>query len=216
MIVWLGLALAGGFTHRTTREPLPARWLERPVLLPAGWKQVDVWTGGGAVGAHGRLSLGPAVELRAAVATDDRFAPSTVGAALRLGRAEAPARSAALELSWQVPQLGADPEQRIQLGLPVRRQWGGSRWTAGPLLDAGTFGAGAGVRGEAGLQAGPLGFLVDGSVRYGAGDLSGVWTAGGFLQLNRALRVHLERVERRDPAPVRPGVDAVLGLELSL
>jgi hypothetical protein len=42
MILWLAVAaLAAGVESRTGREPLPARELERPVVLPRGWSAVD-------------------------------------------------------------------------------------------------------------------------------------------------------------------------------
>jgi len=212
---WLvGLAMAGGFTHRNTRQPLPARWVERPLVLPAGWTQVDVQVDADAVAGRGRLSLGPAAELRAAGRTDGT--PPTVGAALALGRREAPARSASLDLDWTAPALGApSPEHRIGLALPVRHQWGGSRWTAGPVADVGSIGFDTriGLRGEAGLQAGPLGFTADATGWYAGsgGPRSTSWAGalGGFVQLNRALRVHgAARVGDHD--------GAFAGLELSL
>jgi len=214
----LGLALAGGLTHRTTREPLPARWVERPVVLPAGWKQLDLHVApGGVLGARGRLSLGPAVELRAAGATDDAVQPIEVGAALALGRREAPARSVALELGWEAPRLApVDPVHRVVLGLPCRRQWGGSRWTVGPVADvvaSAGLASRVGARGEVGLQAGPLGGTLDGVAWLGSGAaLSWHGSVGGFVQLNRALRVHGAQRLGDDEAPS----GFVGGVELSL
>jgi hypothetical protein len=214
----LGLALAGGFTHRTTRAPLPARWVERPVVLPAGWKQLDLQVGpGGVLSAQGRLSLGPAVELRAGGATDDTAQPVEIGAALALGRREAPARSAALTLGWQVPRLATvAPSHRIVLGLPLRRQWGGSRWTAGPVADvttADTWASRVGARGEVGLQAGPLGATLEATAWMASGaDVAWQGALGAFVQLNRALRLH--GAQRLGDAQAPSGV--VGGLELSL
>ena len=217
--MWLfaGLAMAGGLTHRTTREPLPARWVERPLVLPAGWKQVDVAVGPGAVAASGRLSLGPLAELRASGGSDEALAPPTIGAAMALGRREAPARSASLQFTWQVPALGRERAHRLELASPVRVQWGGSRWTVAPVADVATVGfdARVGLRGETGLQAGPLGVTAAatawyaGTTRANGQGASWAGALGGFVQLNRAFRVH-------GSARVGDDEGGLLGVELSL
>ena len=197
-MLWVAVATGGGLTHRTTREPMPAREVERPLVLPAGWTVLRGDAGVDGVGVSGRWSVTQGLELSATGATG---LPWSVGGAVQLGRGEAPARSAALGLRWTPPTV--EEGHVLWTEAAARSQWGGLRGTIAPgagVYADGGWTAGIGARGECLLQAGPLGGLFEGDGRWTSGGWLWDWRAEGFVQLNRAVRVGVGASRRRSIA----------------
>ncbi len=138
MALWVGWAFAQGLTHRVSRDPLPAREVERPLVLPKGWSEVVASIGRtrwsdidyrpfpGEVtrreaSLSARVSMGPTVELRARLPYADvhtgtvlggGVGSATVGVAWLLARSEAPARSLGVHMGWTTPSA----HTRLPLG----------------------------------------------------------------------------------------------------
>jgi len=234
-IGWLlaaSLAWAGGFTLRESRDPLPAREVARDLVLPKGWSTVALaatharWDDTqvprpfpGAVrrtelSLAARLSLGDRVEIRGRMPWVDvrtggplgsGWGAAEVGAAWSLARGVAPARSAAVALSWTAP----DGHPRLPLGSATHRLRAevAGRWKVGALRATGAMWGeltpsarvdwlrdaqgqrlaldpadGVGGRGELLLQAGPLLGRVGGEAGWlGPDRVDGVVVTGAGL-----------------------------------
>ncbi|MCB9674934.1 MAG: hypothetical protein H6737_07450 [Alphaproteobacteria bacterium] len=137
----IGVALVAtawaGFGVRSSREPLPSREVERSVVLPKGWTELDLsadlasatksWDADGApallevpwrtqtVAAGVRYGVAPGVELfgtlpwrrASGYVVQTGFATAEVGGRLALERSEAPFHSVGLEVAGRVP-IGFD------------------------------------------------------------------------------------------------------------
>lgn len=152
----LGVALAGGFTHRESRAPLPAREVERGLGLPSGWTEARATLGRTrwsdlrprpfpgalerrearldlAVGLGGGVTLEaglPWVDLHTAGVLGAGWGSATVGAVWAPLQRVAPDRSAGLEVRWTAPSGQA----RLPLGPPTHEVVAGGvargRWGA--------------------------------------------------------------------------------------
>ena len=121
-------AEGAGFEAKTSRQPLPARQVERPILIPKGWTDIEVsmrvdrpWAK--VARAQDRLmirrGLLPRHELFLSMDLD---LDATMGWRWSIFRAEPPMTAVALESSWSAPGI-------VQTGLALRRQVGGLRLT---------------------------------------------------------------------------------------
>jgi hypothetical protein len=198
---------AGGFTHRPSREPLPAREVERPLVLPSGWTELTLGgAASGSLGAGARLSLGSGVEVAASAPWSSHqgawgASSPTLGAAWSPWAREAPSRSVCLRGRY-TPGEGASgfgPEAATGVArAEARRQWGGLQLDGGVgLLVAGRVASPHAVARVVG-QAGPL--LVFAAAEADAAWLQPFARWGGAVQLNRAITARVSREVGREGA----------------
>jgi hypothetical protein len=181
-------AWAGGLQAKSSRAPLSAREVERPLVLPKGWLDVAVSTERELAGVPGewmsgvafRQGLFPRHELSLALAESG----SRLGWRWTLMQTEVPAASVALETEWRGPAEAV-------LGLAARRQLGGLRLTgrvAGVYSYISPLEAGGIASVEALLQAGPLVFSQAPELsRVGARPVSLKWGFRWGVQWTRGF-----------------------------
>jgi hypothetical protein len=185
MLLLLAAAAQAGL--QPSREPLPAREVERGIVLPLGWTEVGADGGARGVSLAARNGTARGLALAAAVDLDaDGLAETRIAADLGLIWREPPAVAWAARLAWRQPW--ADAAAEAQGTLLIRRAFGPFRADAAagyalavdgathPLADASLL-----------LQLGPL------WERVGAGigdDGAAVWTATTALQLTRGVELH--------------------------
>ena len=153
---------ASGLEAKSSRAPLPAREVARPLVLPKGWLDVSIGAEREYAGVPGawterlsfRRGIVPRHELSLAVGG---VGPS-LGWRVSLLQGAAPSSGLALALRW-------DRGGWTRFGFAVRRQWGALRLTGrldglGRSADGQLRGA-AEASAEALLQAGPLGWVAE-------------------------------------------------------
>jgi hypothetical protein len=201
-----GLAWGG---TRPTRAPLPARWVERPILVPRGWTEIAAGAGGWPVDAAGSqgewidLRYGVGRRLDLGVGAVDPFGDGTVRGMVRVGlfAAEPPQTAVALEAGWTTARSGL--AWGGDLGAAVRRESGPIQldatvrygWTRGPEASGMVGGWTGSLRGA--LQVGPVAPRIALGVR-GAGV--GTTTVDLLVQASRGLRASAGWCGSSDPA----------------
>jgi hypothetical protein len=119
ILLLLSLAMAGGIGARGTRQPLPNREVERPVVLPMGWTSVDVAREGPELSALLRHGVTKRLEFWWRLPGQSwQLGNPSFGGRWLLGKREAPARSGAFELAYTTPGT-------VTPRLLARQQWGG-------------------------------------------------------------------------------------------
>ena len=155
MVLWaLAVAHAGGLQANSSREPLPAREVEREIPLAKGWRELELRQDGGGGSARVRAGLTEALEVAAHGGWAARDSVG-LGATLGLVRLEPPNTAAAVRIEHD---LGTwDHRAPATRGVLVgRQQFGGLMLTS----DFGSELSADAVRwvasAELALQGGPL------------------------------------------------------------
>ncbi len=191
-VAWLSpAAFAAGVQAPASREPLPAREVERPILVPKGW--TDLAATAQLQGRRGNRQWAENLAIRRGLLPNHEVGISlsfTGGTEVRpslgwrwsLFRREPPSTELAVEASW------SDPGE-VVAGLAFRRQIGGLRLTARVAGVQDYSEATLSGRGslEALLQAGLLVFAATPEVALDGAEVSSDLQLRGAIQWTRGF-----------------------------